>query len=191
MLSAPGTGVLLAAGILGRLGDARRFASLAAVRSFSGMLPATSQSGTAEGNPGLTKAGDPGLRRDLWLAADGARKVDPQLARRYHRLVVERGLHHTSALCHLATVLLTRIAACWRSGKRYVLRDTDGREITEAEGRAIVAERYVIPEEVRASRRKTRKAQELKGRTDRRSKESTEAAPRSGPSFQKTSREVA
>ena len=54
----------------------------------------------------------------------------------------------------LAAVLLTRIAACLRNGAPHVLRDTDGRIITEAQGRAIVAERYTVPTEVRAARRK-------------------------------------
>src|SRR6476660_6452816 len=49
---------------------------------------------------------------------------------------------------------LTRIAACLRAGTHYLLRDTDGRVITEAQGRAIVAERYTVPPEVRAARRK-------------------------------------
>lgn len=191
VISAPGVGPILAAGILGRLGDARRFANLAGIRSFSGMVPGTNQSGTVEANPGITKAGDPGLRRDLWLAADGARKVDPQLARKYQTLLVERGLHNTSALCHVSTALLTRVATCWRKGERYVLRDTDGREITEAEGRAIVAERYSVPEAVRRSRRKTGKAQQQKGRTGRGSKESTEAAPTSGPPLEEATWEVA
>lgn len=188
--SAPGVAATLGPGILGRLGDARRFHSLAGVRSFSGMIPGTSQSGEAQGSPSLTKAGDPGLRRDLFLAADGARLVDPQLAARYHRLMTERGKTHTSAVCHVATALLTRIAACWRSGERYVIRDVDGRPITPAEGRAIVSARYRIPAEVREARRRTRKAQVLKGRTARRKKESTEAAPALGPSEAKPTEEV-
>lgn len=49
VLSAPGLGVTLAAGILGRPGDARRFGNLAGVRGFSGMVPGTDQSGTSEG----------------------------------------------------------------------------------------------------------------------------------------------
>ena len=64
------------------------------------------------------------------------------------------GKHHDSAVCTLAAVLLTRIAACLRAGTHYLLRDTDGRVITEAQGRAIVAERYTVPPEVRAARRK-------------------------------------
>lgn len=147
--SAPGVGPVLAGGILGRLGDANRFANLAAVRSFSGMVPGVNQSGHSQARPGITKQGDPGLRRDLWFAADLARHHDPQLAAKYHRLIVERRLHHYSAVCHVATTLLTRIAACWRTGQPYVVRDTDGRPVDHAEARAIIAERYKIPPEVR------------------------------------------
>ena len=100
-----------------------------------------------------TKAGDCCLREALFIAADHARKVDPTLAVRYQRLMLA-GKHHDSAVCTLAAVLLTRIAACLRAGTHYLLRDTDGRVITEAQGRAIVAERYTVPPEVRAARRK-------------------------------------
>jgi transposase len=147
--SATGVGPVLAGGILGRLGDANRFANLASVRAFSGMLPGVNQSGLTRGNPGITKKGDPGLRRDIWFAAELARHRDPQLAAKYHRLIVERQLHHYSAICHLATTLLTRIAACWRTGQPYVVRDVDGRPVTPAEARSIIAERYQIPPEAR------------------------------------------
>ena len=191
VLSAPGLGVTLAAGILGRTGDLHRFANLAGVRSFTGLVPKIDQSGLAHGHGGPTKAGDPGLRTALFLAADQARKVDPTLAARYHRLVVNEGKHHVSALCSIAPVLLTRIAACWRNGQRYILRDLDGREITNKEGRAICADRYKIDPAVRAARRKNNTAKQLKGRTSRRKKESTEAAPASGPSTTEPTEKVA
>ncbi len=149
VISTPGVGPVLAGGILGRLGDAKRFANLAAVRSFSGMVPKVNQTGHSETRPGITKQGDAGLRRDMWFAADIARQTDPQLAAKYHRLIVERRLHHYSAICHLATTLLTRIAACWRRDERYVIRDIDGRRITATEGKAIVRARYRIPPEIR------------------------------------------
>jgi transposase len=149
VLSAPGVGPVLAGGILGRLGDANRFANLAAVRSFSGMIPGVNQSGNTQTRPGITKQGDPGLRRDIWFAADLARHQDPQLAAKYHRLIVGRQVHHYSAVCHLATTLLTRIAACWRSGQPYIVRDIDGRPVTRAEAKAIITERYTIPPEAR------------------------------------------
>lgn len=65
------------------------------------------------------------LREALFLAADHARRLDPSLAARYHRLMTVAGKHHTSALCHIAPALLTRIIACWRRGEQYVLRDVD------------------------------------------------------------------
>jgi len=182
VVSTPGLGVTLAAGILGRTGDLNRFANLAGVRSFTGIVPKIDQSGLADHHGGLTKAGDPGLRQALYLAADQARKVDPTLAARYHRLVVDQGKHHVSALCSIAPVVMTRIAACWRNGQRYILRDVDGTEITEAEGRAICADRYKIDPAVRAARRGTNTAKALKKRTGRGKKESTEAAPAPDPS---------
>lgn len=189
--SAPGLGVTLAAGILGRTGDLCRFANLAGVRSFTGIVPKIDQSGLTDGHKGITKTGDPGLRQTLYLAADLARKVDPTLAARYHRLVVTQGKHHISAVNSVAPVLMTRIAACWRNGQRYELRDVDGTLITEAEGRAICSERYKIDPAVRAARRRTNTAKQLKARTSRRGKESTEAAPASDPSTTETSEKVA
>jgi transposase len=181
VVSTPGIGVTLSAGILGRLGDPDRFANLAGVRSFPGIVPRVDQSGLANRHKGLTKSGDPGLREALFLAADLARKVDPTLAERYHRLVVDGGRHHTSAVCTLAAVMATRIAACWRRGELYVLKDVDGTQITEAEGRTICAERYKVTAEVRAARRWAGTAQQLKKEAGRGSKESTKAAPASDP----------
>ncbi len=77
--------------------------------------------------------------------------------------------------------MATRIAACWRRGEHYVLRDVDGTEITEAEGRAICAERYKVTAEVRAARKRANTAQQLKKRAGRGSEESTKAAPASDP----------
>ena len=39
---------------------------------------------------------------------------------------------------------MTRIAACWRNGQLYKLRDVDSRLITADEGRRICADRYRI-----------------------------------------------
>jgi hypothetical protein len=79
-----------------------------------------------------------------------------------------------------STLLITRLAACWRNGERYIMRDTDGRAITEAEGRQICAERYAIPDDIRRRRTTTTKRQ--KGRTGQRDQEWTTAAPTSSPS---------
>ena len=176
----PGSGGVLAAGILGRTGDFNRFDNLAGVRAFTGLVPEIDQSGIGEHQRGITKSGDPGLRGALFLAADKARKVDPTLAVRYQRLYLNAGKHHNSAVCTLAAVLVTRIAACWRNGQRYQLCDVDGRVITEAEGRAICSDRYAIDPATRAARRNKTAAKTLKGRTGRDRKES-QSAPVTDP----------
>ena len=77
--SAPGVGPVISAILAGRLGDPHRFTIL-------GRDPRLLRAG-AQGQPvwdqrpelGLTKAGDPLLREALFIAADQARRVDPQL----------------------------------------------------------------------------------------------------------------
>jgi hypothetical protein len=142
--SAPGLGPVLSAAILGNAGDFNRFANLAGVRSFTGLGPKIDQSGLVAGHKGITKAGDAGLRQALYMAADHARHIDPTLVQRYYRLVMAEGKHHNSALCSVSAVLITRIAACWRKGELYELRDEDGEAITEAEGKAACIDRFKI-----------------------------------------------
>jgi Transposase IS116/IS110/IS902 family len=153
MTSVPGAGAINAAQILARLGDPARFRSLAGARSFTGLIPSLTASGTSGHHGPPTKAGDAPLREALFMAADAARRTDPTLAARYHRLMVHQGKHHNSALCHISTVLLTRIVACWRAGTPYQLRDTDGTPITPSQGRQIIHQRYQISAELRAQRR--------------------------------------
>lgn len=177
--SAPGVGPVTSAIIAGRIGDPHRFTSLAAIRAYSGLVPKVSQSGLRESTAGITKAGDPLLREALFAAADAARKTDPQLAAKYARLMAT-DRHHESALCHIATTLLTRIAASWRAGEHYVLRDTDGHLITPEEGRQIVRDHHKIDPKIRDSAAHRRMAQRHKNRTGREQKES-QSAPASRP----------
>jgi transposase len=109
----PGVGTILAAQLLGRLGDPNRFRSLAGVRSFSGLVPSLDASGMTGQRGGPTKRVDACLREAMFLAADHARGSDPTLAARYHLLMVIAGKHRNSAICHIATTLLT---ASWPAG---------------------------------------------------------------------------
>jgi hypothetical protein len=86
--------------------------------------------------------------------------------------MVQEGKHHNSALCHISTILLTRIVACWRSQSPYVVRDIDGTVRTPQEGRIICHTHYRVSEQLRAQRRTTKPSQVG---TSRRKKESTSA----------------
>lgn len=188
--SAPGVGPVISAVIAGRIGDPHRFTSLAAVRAYTGLVPKVSQSGVSKVESSITKAGDPLLREMLCTAADQARKVDPQIAAKYQRLMAG-DRHHDSAICHLATLLVTRIAACMRNGEPYALRDVDGTPITEAQGRAIVKERYQISPRRRDNVRHKRMRERRKQAASQESQKSP-SAPTSRPAKTKpTSTQVA
>jgi transposase len=177
--SAPGVGPVISAVIAGRLGNPHRFSSLAAIRAYSGLVPKVSQSGVMKVESNITKAGDPLLREMLFTAADQARKSDPQLAAKYQRLMAG-DRHHTSAICHLATLLLTRIATCMRNGEHYVLRDVDGTVITQTEGQAIVKQRYQLDPRRRDNIRHKRMNERRKQAAGQESQESP-SAPTSRP----------
>jgi hypothetical protein len=170
LLSVPGVGDILAAQICGRLGDVSRFTSLAAARSFSGLVPRERSSGMSEKVGGPTKRGDACLREALFLAADQARRVDPTLGARYHRLICNSGRHHKAAVCSVAAVLLTRIVSCLQEGVAYEIRDLDGRTVTKEEGKAIVAAQLQIPPEIRAARRSINQKRSVPRRRDERTK---------------------
>jgi transposase len=162
--SLPGFGERTATTVAGRLGGVERFSNNAAVRSFIGMIPGTDQSGETESRPRLTKAGDRMLRTALYLAAEHARRLDPQLARIYYRQVVDKGNHHTKAVCAVATALGTRLAAVLREGRPYMICDVDGIPVDAQAAKRIIAERYTVPAEIRAARRRPRGAQRMKKR---------------------------
>ena len=153
----PGIGAALGPLVLGVLHDVRRFAGLHQLRGFCGMFPRTNSSGGAD-QPGqaITQSGNNRIKRALYLAADAARRIDPELAAVYWRLMVRKGHHHKQALCAVATRLVNRIGKVLRTGEDYELRDTDGTPINVAQGKAIVVERFSIPTEIRNARRKHR-----------------------------------
>ena len=188
--SAPGVGPVISAVIAGRIGNPHRFTSLAAIRAYTGLIPKLSQSGVSKVESNITKAGDPLLREMLYTAADQARKVDPQLAAKYQRLMAG-DRHHDSAICHLATLLLTRIATCMRNGEHYVLRDVDGTVITETQGRTIVKERYQIDPRRRDNVRHRRMRERRKQAAGQESQESPSAPTSEPANYQPTSQHVA
>lgn len=153
----PGIGLALGPLVLGVLHEAQRFAGLHQLRGFCGMFPRVSSSGGTD-KPGqtITQSGNNRIKRALFLAADAARRIDPGLAEVYWRLMVRKGHHHKQALCAVATRLVNRIGKVLRTGEAYTLRDIDGSTITVAQGRAIVAERFSVPAEIRNARRRHR-----------------------------------
>ena len=155
--SIPGIGQHLAPTILGVLHTARRFHSERHMRGFCGLFPKRSDSGGTE-RPGqqITQGGNDRIKRALMLAADTARRIDPELAEVYWRLMTAKGHHHKQALCAVANRLANRILSVLRRGKPYVLRDNAGNSLTIEQAKAIVTSSYRVPDGIRASRRISR-----------------------------------
>lgn len=153
----PGIGQHLAPVILGVLHTPRRFRSERHVRGYCGLFPKRSDSGGTE-RPGqqITQGGNDRIKRALMLAADTARRVDPELAEIYWRLMTTKGHHHKQALCAVANRLANRIFSVLRRGTPYVLRDRLGNEITIAQAKGIISEQYTVSEAIRAGRRTNR-----------------------------------
>ncbi|HEU0222988.1 MAG TPA: IS110 family transposase [Paracoccaceae bacterium] len=165
----PGIGPHLAPVLIGVLHTPERFCSEHHIRgsaaSFRAAPTPVAPSGR-DGRSAIPATTASGARSPLvsnrWqrngslLAADTARRIDPELAEVYWRLMTTKGHHHKQALRAVANRLVNRIFRVLRTGKPYGLRDLDGRPVGVAEAKAIVAERYTVPETIRASRRANR-----------------------------------
>lgn len=147
------------------IGDVERFVLQKEFRGWHGIVPESDQSGDAEkkGLP-ITKAGPDLVKKYGYMNAEVARQWDPQIAAIYWDQMVNKGNHHTQAVCACATHLLDRVRAVLRDARPYELRDVDGTPVTWEEARAIIAERYHVPDEVR----KRNSARSRKKRRDKR-----------------------
>ena len=152
--SIPGIGAALAPVLVGSIANVHRFTNERQMRGFCGMFPLSSSSGGRERpRQRITQTGNDRVKRALYLAADVARRIDPDLAAVYWRLMVNKGHHHKQALCAVATRLVNRIHRVLKTGVPYQLRDRDGRPIDVQQGKAIVAAHFTVPEVIRRSRR--------------------------------------
>jgi len=149
------TGGPVIVAVMGRPG---RFPNADAFKAFTGLTPKASQTGVSDRKgQAMTKAGPRRLRDQLVQSANTARQIDPQLAAVYWTQMVERGAHHTKALCIVASRLAGRAFSVMARGEPYVIRDVDGRPVSVAEARQIIAARYQVSEDVRRRRRSQQK----------------------------------
>jgi transposase len=152
--SLPGLATVGGPALVATMGEAHRFPTAGKFRAFTGLAPKASETGNTDrkGQP-MSKAGSRLLRTTLVRAADNARRVDPQLARLYYLQMVERGKDHLGAVCVVAAHLGERAWRVMDRGTPYVVCDTDGTPVTLEQAKAIIAQRWTVPEEVRRRRR--------------------------------------
>jgi len=139
-----------AAVFLSFFGDPSRFPNGRQMRGWSGMVPNSKQSSESE-SKGLriSQAGPDLIKKFAFLDAEVARRYDPQLAAIYYQQMVNKGKHHTQAVCVVATHVLDRVLVVITEDRRYELRDVDGTQVSPERAREIITEKYTVPEEVR------------------------------------------
>jgi len=99
------------------------------------MIPRSAQSGENESKGlDITQAGPNPIKKYSYLGGDVARQWDPQIADIYYDQMVNKGKHHTQAMCACATHLLDRVRIILLKDRPYELRDVNI-QVTEAMGR--------------------------------------------------------
>ena len=114
-----GIGKVLAAALLGEIGDVRRFKNAKALVAYAGLDPSVMQSGEFTARKAhISKRGSTHLRRAVWLAASAATRNDPALKELHERKMAEGKPYHV-ALGAVANKLLHIIYAVLRDNKPY------------------------------------------------------------------------
>jgi len=75
------------------------------------------------------------------------------------------------AVCACATHLLDRVYVILKEDRSYELRDVDGTPVTREQARAIIAERYTVPEEVRKRNNRRARKERAERRMERKQKQ--------------------
>ena len=84
------------------------------------------------------------IERALYLAADTARRIGPDLAGVYRRLISKRVTTTSRPGARVATRLVNHIHRVLRTGMPCVLHDTDGNETDVQTAKAIVTEHFAV-----------------------------------------------
>ncbi|HEY0988589.1 MAG TPA: IS110 family transposase [Kofleriaceae bacterium] len=164
----PGFGATIASAVEAFAGDVERFGSVKRYAAFFGLVPRTKQTGMAGEKPrqALTKGGQNLLKKYLFLAAEVARRQDPELAATYERALA-RGKHHYSAVIIVAHKLVRRVYALLKARAarvadvRYQMRRPDGTAISSDQARALIAELFPTKAAKEAHKRAPQTARQM------------------------------
>ncbi len=108
---APGLGKVIAPAVEALVGDVERFDNIKCFASYFGVVPCSSRTGGRDKpRRHMTKAGPNLLKQYIFLAADVARRCDPELAVTYAR-AIDKGKHHNEAVAIVAHKLVRKIYA--------------------------------------------------------------------------------
>lgn len=115
----PGIGPVLAAAILGEIGDIHRFKNAKLLVAFAGIDATVRASGQFEDTRNhMSKRGSPVLRHRLWMAAVAARRFNPEYKEYYDTKRAE-GKHSSVVTGAIARKLVHLIYALWTNDRPF------------------------------------------------------------------------
>jgi len=115
----PGIGPVLAASIIGQIGDINRFRNAKALVAFAGLDATVKVSGQFEGTRNrLSKRGSPVLRHSIWMAAVSAKHFNPELKEFFENKRAQ-GKHTQVATGAVAHRLLHLIYSLWKENRPF------------------------------------------------------------------------
>jgi len=117
-----GISPVMAASLIGEIGDVHRFQRFESLVAYSGIDPSVFASGEFKATEThMSKRGSPHLRRALWLSAINASQSNPDLAA-YLQRRLEEGKPWGTAMGAVARKLLSRIYVVLRDNRPYEVR---------------------------------------------------------------------
>jgi transposase len=120
ILSLPGIGKITVAGLIGEVGDFRKFSTIAEVQKLAGLNLYEVSSGNHKGQRRISKRGRGLMRKLMYFAALNAVRKGGILHNKYQSLV-DRGMLKMKALVAIARKLLGIIYALVRKHQMYIL----------------------------------------------------------------------
>jgi transposase len=115
----PGVGPVLAAAIIGEIGDISRFPNAKTLVAYAGLDATVKVSGQFEGTRNrMSKRGSPTLRNSIWLAAVSARRFNPELKDFYFSKRSE-GKHSGVATGAVARRMVHLIYSVWKNNRPF------------------------------------------------------------------------
>lgn len=109
----PGVGPYVGASLIGEVQDMHKFTTTKALTAFAGLDPKIRQSGKSLNSTGrLTKRGSSYLRRSIFIAANAAKRYDPNMKALYDKKRAE-GKSYKVATIVVARKLLSVIRSVW------------------------------------------------------------------------------
>jgi len=116
----PGIGTVLAAAIIGEVGDINRFPNARTLVIYAGLDATVKSSGQFEGTRNrISKRGSPVLRNSFWLTAISARRHMPEM-KDFYETKLARGKHKSVATVAVARKLVHLVYTLWKEQRPYV-----------------------------------------------------------------------